>query len=442
MKPQLTFLLAASVLLAGCQHSRQTQLERVAKDWCATIRASQVIPVYPLTEDLEPGDIFLVQSPLAEQRSLYASRGYLPFENQLGRLRLDQPANQYLGYYRSGYDVSAANVPPRHWQFPRSVNWTNAPIAGFPTYTFSVKNSKGLNAAFPISGVPVGLGLANASSANGSVTLSRAHTYGLDEATMEDSFAAWRRNHRDLLARHASRPGHASYLRVVTRVYVVHQFDVSLEHSGSTSGGLTVGAGKPIDLSSPDAGDLIKNYTNSLSALNKLLERTESTLPGGALSVAAASSRSISLKETFARPIVVGYLASEYMILDNGELGPSLSTREILEQRLLDPTATSRAIREEQRAAGDLAGKIMARLKECPDASCLNAAVGKAKDLGILQGGAPEHVLQTIQSSLDKGRIAFSELLFDYAGGGSFENRCALHKLLAALTPAGASRKQ
>jgi hypothetical protein len=29
-----------------------------------TIRASQVVPVYPLTEDLQPGEVFLVQLPV------------------------------------------------------------------------------------------------------------------------------------------------------------------------------------------------------------------------------------------------------------------------------------------------------------------------------------------------------------------------------------------
>ena len=36
-----------------------------------TIRGSQVIPVYPLTEDLQPGDIFLVQVPIDQQQKLY-----------------------------------------------------------------------------------------------------------------------------------------------------------------------------------------------------------------------------------------------------------------------------------------------------------------------------------------------------------------------------------
>jgi hypothetical protein len=44
---------SAIVVLAwlggGCASS-ETQVQKAAKDWCMTIRGSQVIPVYPLTQ--------------------------------------------------------------------------------------------------------------------------------------------------------------------------------------------------------------------------------------------------------------------------------------------------------------------------------------------------------------------------------------------------------
>ena len=43
-----------------------------------TIRGSQVIPVYPLTEDIQPGDVFLVQLPIDQQQKLYQQNGFLP----------------------------------------------------------------------------------------------------------------------------------------------------------------------------------------------------------------------------------------------------------------------------------------------------------------------------------------------------------------------------
>lgn len=75
-------------LLAACSGiSKREQLEQVAKDWSMTIRASQVIPVYPLTEDLHPGDIFLVQVPIDRQQEIYERQGFLPLDNHLHRLQ-------------------------------------------------------------------------------------------------------------------------------------------------------------------------------------------------------------------------------------------------------------------------------------------------------------------------------------------------------------------
>src|SRR4051812_41615507 len=66
MKSQTLFLLLAAAMLTGCATQKMSgdQLARIAKDWSLSIRASQVIPVYPLTEDLQPGDVFLVQTPI------------------------------------------------------------------------------------------------------------------------------------------------------------------------------------------------------------------------------------------------------------------------------------------------------------------------------------------------------------------------------------------
>jgi len=78
-------VIAALVMLTGCA-SKKRQLEDVAKDWCMTIRASQVIPVYPLTQDIQPGDVFLVQLPVDKQQLQYENRGFLPLDNHVARL--------------------------------------------------------------------------------------------------------------------------------------------------------------------------------------------------------------------------------------------------------------------------------------------------------------------------------------------------------------------
>ncbi|MBK8016687.1 MAG: hypothetical protein IPK20_08145, partial [Betaproteobacteria bacterium] len=89
-----------TAFLGACSTTKPaaSQLERIAKDWALGIRASQVIPVYPLTEDLQPGDVFLVQTPVEEQTRLYLEKGFLPLENLVTRLRVSGYQDFYVGW--------------------------------------------------------------------------------------------------------------------------------------------------------------------------------------------------------------------------------------------------------------------------------------------------------------------------------------------------------
>src|SRR5437016_4213640 len=64
-----TFAAIVCIGLSACNTTGTNgkQLAHVAKDWSLVVRASQIIPVYPLTEDLLPGDVFLVQSPIEDE---------------------------------------------------------------------------------------------------------------------------------------------------------------------------------------------------------------------------------------------------------------------------------------------------------------------------------------------------------------------------------------
>ena len=78
------------VLLGGCSEHKQARTTRGHRqDWSMVIRASQVLPIYPLTEDIQPGDVFLVQTPIDKQHEIYTKRGFLPFDNHLGRINPD-----------------------------------------------------------------------------------------------------------------------------------------------------------------------------------------------------------------------------------------------------------------------------------------------------------------------------------------------------------------
>src|ERR1043166_2039508 len=67
MRRTALLILCAALMIAvstGCMNQEKNdQLSEVAKGWCRTIRASQVIPVYPLTEDVQVGDLFIMQRP-------------------------------------------------------------------------------------------------------------------------------------------------------------------------------------------------------------------------------------------------------------------------------------------------------------------------------------------------------------------------------------------
>ena len=70
MQKKIVAIGALALTLVACRsldQRRDQQLARVARDWCLTIRASQVLPVYPLTEDLQVGDVFLVSTPLSQE---------------------------------------------------------------------------------------------------------------------------------------------------------------------------------------------------------------------------------------------------------------------------------------------------------------------------------------------------------------------------------------
>jgi hypothetical protein len=336
-------LIVAMTFILGCtSHLQNVQLERVAKDWCLTIRASQVIPVYPLTEDLQPGDVFLVQTPIADQVRVYRKKGFLPLENILVRLKPDT----YESFYSSRYGIVNGNVPPKQWQFPvaneRSPDFTIAPLAAFPSYSFSVSRKGGLNVAIPVQGIPIGLNMMGSGEAHGSVSIVDSHTYGIDMQRMWELINSWAEDegNREFLKQFApqspeDKNGDRHYLRVVNRVFLTGKVNIALFNDEDFVGEVSGGVPKPVGLLS------FANYSSGAMAferINSLLSSQQGgqsagvvntatgIAPGGTLQLAMASSRSVSLVETFARPLVFGYIAFDLPILVDGRLGPPVST--------------------------------------------------------------------------------------------------------------------
>jgi hypothetical protein len=370
--------------LPGCATSRQSQLEATARDWAMTIRASQVIPVYPLTEDLQPGDVFLVQVPIDRQQELYARDGFLPLDNLVARI---QPEGYEKFYERSFAVGGNPRFLPRHWlspSEPKDAAWTQAPQAGFPSYSFSVRRGAGFSAAVPISGVPVGLSLLGTNAADGTITIDKARTYGVDMYSLARQVRSWAEENATFLAPYApdpQRPGRRNYLRVVSRVYLTGRLLVTLTDVSSTSVGASAGAPKPVELltAAPPTDPqktAADEYAQNLAKLNETLEallKSDSraavgTLPGASLKIVAASARSITTAEDFIdRPLVIGYLGFDMEILEDGKLGPAVPTHAVLSGtvepwRAAVVSGGAKRYRDlvEEAAAGDRSAEVFA----------------------------------------------------------------------------------
>jgi len=334
----LLMLLSAS----GCARAvSDRELQRVARDWSMVIRASQVLPVYPLTEDLQPGDIFLVQVTVDDQAKIYRERGFLALDNLIFRL----DPRGYEEFYRKSFEAGDAQHPlPRHWLEPgKPASWTLAPNASFPTYSFSARRGGGFNVALPVQGVPVGLSLLGGDATQGSITIAEARTYGLDTLSLHADVRRWAQtdaNQRFLRFYGADPP--ANYVRVVSRVYITGRINVSLQGSRNWGATLSGGATKPVELVVPNAGtdpqkSTLDAYTSNIDKLNamisKALERTggSNLPPGGTVKVVSASASTISLAEDFTRPLVIGYLGFDMAIGPGGQLGPPIPTHAVLE---------------------------------------------------------------------------------------------------------------
>ncbi|MBI4378903.1 MAG: hypothetical protein HY578_07395 [Nitrospinae bacterium] len=348
-KPIFSILLIFFLGGCGTTVQRSQQFERVAKDWSLSIRASQIIPVYPLSEDIQPGDVFLTQVPIEKQIEEYKSKGFLLLDNLIVRLHPEH----YDSFYSGGYGIDNTTMPPRHWQFPATEpkipDYHNAPRSAFPSYTFSVSRSEGFTMAIPVNAVPVGLNLLSSAQAHGSITIADSYTYGIDMNELWLLVKRWGEENRDFLKQFAPYEENVSenkkdkqkmhYLRVVTRVYLTGKVNVSLFSDEAFGGTAAAGIQRPVDLLNLGSGtDASKNF----DLVNQLISKTQTggseegdktnqglSVPavGGTLKVTMASSRSISLVETFPRPLVIGYIGFDLPVLENGELGSPISTK-------------------------------------------------------------------------------------------------------------------
>ena len=387
-------LAFALLMVVGCTNQEEfQQLSHVAKGWCLTIRASQVIPIYPLSEDIQVGDLYIVQKPLEDEVYEYEKSGFLPLGENIGRL----PEPELINYYKYGTAVNpnppmiavaqSPTTQPSDPKKPSSVSaggattradvatvhavstsqpssndegstanstassaaqyWADLPLSAFPSYSFEIDRSGGLNAQLPIHGIPVAFGLLGAESASVTVTLSNASTYGLDEESLDRVVREWaeipcNKKYLKSFAPYYTPPKflvpiipggtefhkHYNYLRAISRVYFIRGVNVTVTNNKQSSSNLSAGQAPALTLlnatstSQPTIGGATAQATPTTLPSNPvLLEGDTGVGVGGQLKLSSLSNSSVTLDETFSRPMAIGYLAFDLPIGEDGSLG-------------------------------------------------------------------------------------------------------------------------
>jgi hypothetical protein len=355
------------LLLTGCANEREEQfdqLSQVAKGWCLSIRASQIIAVYPLTEDIHVGDMFIVQRPTEDEVYEYETNGFLPMGQLLHRLHPtgfdefyedDAAVSGALTRIASMSQFPAASRPSamrqpsatsRSSPTSQPSDWESFSRCAFPSYTFQTSRSGGLNAQLPIQGIPVALGFLGADSASVTVTLSDACTYGLDISTLDHQVRDWASKNKPLLKQYAPKympptvfvpivldateyHKQYNYLRVISRVYFIRAVDVTATNTSQKEA--LFSGGNPPSLTLLDS-NMTAATQPSLSQSNSKASAasqpsSQQQIAGNVLDVeghlqfSAASKGSVTLTETFERPMSIGYLAFDIPIGEDGNLG-------------------------------------------------------------------------------------------------------------------------
>ena len=198
------------------------------------------------------------------------------------------------------------------------------------------------------------MSILGAQAAKCSLTIKDAHTYAIDTLQIEKQVRDWAADNRGFLRSFGpkdadkwciftTRPKEQYYVRIVTRVYLAREFNVSVATVDSGGLGLTAGLKMPADMARPTADadgkyDTSKIYKDTLDTINSNLKAAPDAAGkpagpnfGASLRVVAASSRYVSLDEKLPRPVAVGYLAIDLPIMPDGMLGRRVSTLGLLE---------------------------------------------------------------------------------------------------------------
>jgi len=409
----LAFLVGVASVLpaqAGADRRARREMERIAKMWCQTIRASQIIPVYPLTEDLRPGDVFLVRATQQSETDEWKKRGFLPLDGHQTRLRGLRYGDVYFdGYWkdthgkvphdidrRTGAGPVTAQPPSGAPGGPPGAGGTGgvmltdlpAPRAAFPSYTFSTRSGAGLRLALPINGLPTALGFLRTTSLSGTVTIADAHTYAADTADLYGRLVAWSggpETQRLLKGALSAQDGAPVYLRVVSRVYLAGGLIVSLVRSSETRGSGAAGEAPPRETTNLSAEELTGRQ-NLVTWLDQDAASTKLAAPGVQVRFVGASDSSVGIAESFDRPLVVGYLGFDVPVFEGPILGTPIPTWARIEQAAAvgpAPNPSELSARERRTKVDEYALQSMLQSDTCRALSMMDAITKRLGDPGL-----------------------------------------------------------
>lgn len=195
----------------------------------------------------------------------------------------------------------------------------------------------------PISSIPVALNFLGAQENSAIVTLTDASTYQADHETIMVKLKEWIDSTPQVKAELEAACRYIGkeyvYLRVIIRVYLVGAVDIALERKDAYQGGIQAGLveqAADTSISVEKFADSIAKQTILLKELNNLAAKNKI---GDAVNFNIATKSNIGLRESFDRPLVVGYLGIDVPFFQDGRLGAPIPTFERLElpSRFGDP---------------------------------------------------------------------------------------------------------
>ncbi|WP_147820789.1 hypothetical protein [Salidesulfovibrio onnuriiensis] len=291
----------------------------MAKYWFHVVRGTQVFPLNPLREDLMPGDVFLVnQTSLAESNAA-KDEGYLPQDHRVTRLDL------------GSREMSDPCFHDGVWQ---------EYAAAFPSFSFSVDRGTGFNLNLPVDGIPVGLGFVQSEKVVVSMSISNATSFGLPVHDLNGALEDWCGKHKEYLAEQKLHSRQPVLLRVVSRVFRTRGVTASI--MGVDSMGGKVAAGGDAFTETPSANmtevlpeaiksdDAAERFAQLAGQLGKVVPRNV-PLPGGSATYMRGSKDSVVMRQTFDRPLAIGYIAFDVVVLDGGGISVPMGAQQNLD---------------------------------------------------------------------------------------------------------------